>query len=65
MQRVWVKQLKPINGLIKRFSNTYKFCNNDINKFILLFIHMNTLIVGKYLIKLHFQIKKFFTVNYI
>ena len=30
------KQLKPINGLIKKFPNTYKFCNNDINKFILL-----------------------------
>ena len=30
------KQLKPINGLIKKFSNTYKFCNGDINKFVLL-----------------------------
>ena len=30
------KQLKPINGLIKKFPNTYTFCNNDINKFILL-----------------------------
>ena len=30
------KRLKPINELIKNFSNTYKFCNNDINKFILL-----------------------------
>ena len=29
------KQLKPVNGLIKEFPNTYKFCNNDINKFIL------------------------------
>ena len=27
---------KPINGLIKKFPNTYKFWNNDINKFILL-----------------------------
>ena len=27
------KQLKPI---IKKFSNTYKFCNRDINKFVLL-----------------------------
>ena len=24
------KQLKPINELIKKFTNTYKFCNNDI-----------------------------------
>ena len=30
------KQLRPINGLIKKFPNTYKFCDNDINKFILL-----------------------------
>ena len=30
------KQLKPINGLIKKFPNTYKFCNNDFTKFILL-----------------------------
>ena len=30
------KQLKPINGFMKSIPNTYKFCNNDINKFILL-----------------------------
>ena len=30
------KQLKTINGLIKRFAKTQKFCNNDTNKFILL-----------------------------
>ena len=29
-------QLKPINGLIEKFPNTYKFCNYDINKFIFL-----------------------------
>ena len=28
-------QLKPINGLIKKFSNTYEFCNGDINEFVL------------------------------
>ena len=28
-------QLKAINGLIQKFLNTYKFCNNDINTFIL------------------------------
>ena len=27
---------KLINELIKKFSNTYKFCNDDINKFIML-----------------------------
>ena len=30
------RQLKPINELIKKFSNTHRFCNNDLNKFILL-----------------------------
>ena len=30
------KQLKPINGLIKKFPNTCKFCNNDVKNFILL-----------------------------
>ena len=30
------KQLKPINGLIKKFPNTYSFSNDDINRFIFL-----------------------------
>ena len=30
------RSLKPINELIKRFSNVNQFCNEDINKFILL-----------------------------
>ena len=30
------RQLKPINELIKKFSNTYRFCNNGLNKFVLL-----------------------------
>ena len=30
------KQLKSMNGVIKKFTNTYKFCSNNINKFILL-----------------------------
>ena len=59
------RQLKPMNGLINKFSNTYKFCNNDINKFILLikkvFILMNTWTVGKDLMKHHYLIKKLFT----
>ena len=29
-------QLKPINGLIKKFPSIYKFYNGDINKFVLL-----------------------------
>ena len=27
---------KPINGLINKFPNTYKFCEGDTNKFVLL-----------------------------
>ena len=27
---------KSINGLIKKFPNTYQFCNGDVNKFVLL-----------------------------
>ena len=34
-KNVEVKQLKPMYGLTKKFLNTYKFPNNDINKFIL------------------------------
>ena len=30
------KSHKPINGLDKKFSSIYKFCNNDLNRFILL-----------------------------
>ena len=29
------KSAKPINDLIKKFPNTYKFCNGDNNKFIM------------------------------
>ena len=28
--------MKPINGLIKKFSNTHQFCYEDIKKFVLL-----------------------------
>ena len=27
---------RPIEGLIKKFSSVYRFCNGDLNKFILL-----------------------------
>ena len=30
------RQFKPINELIKKFPNTYKFWNNDLKKFVLL-----------------------------
>ena len=31
------RSLKPINELIKKFPNVSQFCNEDINKFVLLF----------------------------
>ena len=58
------KRLTPLSGLVKHFRKTYKFCNNDINKFILSlkkeFTLMNTWIPGKDLMKHHCQIKKLF-----
>ena len=30
------KWLKPVNELIKKFSSIYQFCNDDLNKFVLL-----------------------------
>ena len=36
MQQISKRWFKPLNRLIKKFSNIYKFCNGDINKFVLL-----------------------------
>ena len=51
--------------LIKRFENTYEFCDRDINRLILLLrkgvFHMNTWIAGTDLMKNYCQKKKFFT----
>ena len=53
--------------LIKKFKNTYSFCNNDFNKFVLLLrkgvILMNMQILGKDLVKYHYQAKKIFIVT--
>ena len=50
--------------LIKRFTSTYSFCNNDLNKFILLlrkvFILTNIWIIGKDLMKLYCLVKNHF-----
>ena len=34
MQGCRKSQLKPVNGLIKKFENTWKFCNNDTSKLV-------------------------------
>ena len=57
-KKVW---LTPINGLIKKFSNTYKFCNDDTNKFILLI--KKGIYPYKYMNS--WERKKLFIVNYI
>ena len=54
--------------IIKKIKNTYSFSHNDLNKFILLlrlmlrkaFILMNIWIVGKDLMRHHYQVKKTF-----
>ena len=50
--------------LIKGFAGTYEFRDKDINKFIFLlkklFIHMNTWIAGKHLMKQYSLMKKIF-----
>ena len=52
--------------LIKRFSGTYEFCNNDLNIFVLLLrkgvYPYNIWILGKDLMKYHYQTKKIFIV---
>ena len=53
--------------LIKRFASTYEFCNNDLNKYVLLlrkgFILMNMQILGKDLVIYLYQAKKIFIVT--
>ena len=62
------KCFKSINGLIKKFPNTYQFCKGDVNKFVLLlkkgvYPYDYIRITGKNLMKPHYQIKKLFIVN--
>ena len=53
--------------LIKKFKNTYSFCNNDLNKFVLLLkkasILMSMWIVGNNLMRHHYPVKKTFIVT--
>ena len=46
--------------LIKKFKNMYSFCNDDLNKFILL---LRKGIAGKNLMRHHYQVKKIFIVT--
>ena len=52
--------------LLKRFSNTYEFCDNDLNKFSILlrkvFTHMNIWMDGISLMKRYYQARNFFIV---
>ena len=52
--------------VIERFANTYKFCDNDLDKFIMLlrkvFTHMNILMNGINLMKKYCQVKNHFIV---
>ena len=61
MQRVWKKCSKLINEAIKNFPITYQFCNEDLNKFVLLLrkgvYAYEDMIAGKDLMKPHYQIK--------
>ena len=57
---------KEINKeLIERFASTYKFCNNDLNKFVMLlfvmFILTSTWMVGINLTKHQYPTKNRFT----
>ena len=45
-------------NLAKRLANTYKFCNEDINKFSCMIGITNTRIIVRDLMKHHYQIKK-------
>ena len=58
---------KSVEDLIEKFPITYKFCNGDRNKFVLLlrkiFIFMSIWIAGKDLMKHHYHPKKLFISN--
>ena len=58
---------KSINELNKKFPSTYRFCNGDVNKFVLLlrkgvypYEYMDR---WENLMKLQYRIKKLFTMN--
>ena len=62
------KSSKSINELNKKFPNTYQFCNEDVNRFVLLlrkgvcpYEYIDSII--KHLIKHRYQIKNLFIAN--
>ena len=58
---------KSINDLIEKFPRMYKFCNNDLNKFVMLlrkgFYPYEYMDSWENLMKLHYQLKRIFIVN--
>ena len=63
----WKRCFKSINGLIKKFPIVYRFCKDDLNKFVLLLrkgvYPYEDMDSGKNLTKLHYHLKKYFTAN--
>ena len=60
------KCTKLRNKAIKNFPSLYKFCNGNLNKFVLLLrkdVYHNILIAGKNLMKLQYHLKKLITAN--
>ena len=56
---------RPLNKLIESFSSVYQFCNGNLNEFVMLLrngVYPYEYIVGKNLVKQHYDLKKIFMV---
>ena len=57
---------KGVNDLIEKFPKTYKFCNGNYNKFVLLLrknVYPQNMDSWKDLMKHHYHLKNLFIVN--